>query len=86
MQRKRILALLFLAGISSVIYEIAWVRQSTLTFGVNIYAYSAVLTAYMGGIAVDRHQTRSRAGIWRSEDARALLDHEYQPDTPLRRP
>jgi len=52
MQRKWILALFFLAGISSLIYEIAWVRQATLTFGVSIYAYSAVLTAYMGGMAL----------------------------------
>jgi|GEM_PF-7003350 len=52
MQRKWILALFFLAGISSLIYEIAWVRQATLTFGVSLYAYSAVLTAYMGGMAL----------------------------------
>ncbi len=52
MQRKWIQALFFLAGISSLIYEITWVRQATLTFGVSIYAYSAVLTAYMGGMAL----------------------------------
>ena len=27
-------------------------RQATLTFGVSIYAYSAMLTAYMGGMAL----------------------------------
>jgi len=42
----------FLAGVSALIYEICWVRQATLTFGVSVYAYSAVLTAYMGGMAL----------------------------------
>ncbi len=61
MQRKWILALFFLAGISSLIYEIAWVRQATLTFGVSIYAYSAVLTAYMGGMALGGYWIGKRA-------------------------
>ena len=52
MQRKLLLALFFLSGISALIYEVCWVRQATLTFGVSIYAYSAVLTAYMGGMAI----------------------------------
>ena len=61
MQRKWILVLFFLAGISSLIYEIAWVRQATLTFGVSIYAYSAVLTAYMGGMALGGYWIGKRA-------------------------
>jgi len=52
MQRKSSLVLFFLSGISSLIYEICWVRQATLTFGVSIYAYSAVLMVYMGGMAI----------------------------------
>jgi len=52
MYRKSLLALFFLSGVSALIYEICWVRQATLTFGVSIYAYSAVLTAYMGGMAL----------------------------------
>jgi len=51
-QRKSLLVLFFLSGISSLIYEICWVRQATLTFGVSVYAYSTVLTAYMGGMAI----------------------------------
>ena len=43
MQRKSLLALFFLSGISSLIYEICWVRQATLIFGVSVYAHSAVL-------------------------------------------
>ncbi len=52
MQRKLLLLLFFLSGMSALIYEISWVRAATLTFGVSIYAYSAVLTAYMGGLAI----------------------------------
>ena len=59
MWRKSLLALFFLSGISSLIYEICWVRQATLTFGVSIYAYSAVLTAYMGGMAIGGYLSAS---------------------------
>src|SRR5688572_10677083 len=52
MRRTYLLILFFLSGFSGLIYEIAWVRQASLTFGVSIYAYSAVLTAYLGGMAL----------------------------------
>ena len=52
MPRRTALLVFFLAGLCALIYEITWVRQATLTFGVSIYAYSAVLTAYMGGMAL----------------------------------
>lgn len=51
-RRYFLLLLFFLSGFSYLSFEIAWVRQATLTFGVSIYAYSAVLTAYMGGMAL----------------------------------
>jgi len=52
MRRYFPLILFFLSGISGLIYEIAWVRQASLTFGVSVYAYSTVLAAYMGGMAL----------------------------------
>ncbi len=52
MQRVSLLVFFFLSGISALIYQIAWVRQASLTFGVSIYAYSAVLTAFMMGLAL----------------------------------
>ncbi len=61
MQRKLLLALFFLSGISALIYEVCWVRQATLTFGVSIFAYSAVLTAYMGGMAIGGYLIGRRA-------------------------
>ncbi|MYA33865.1 MAG: spermine synthase [Gemmatimonadales bacterium] len=51
-RRAALLALFFLSGASGLIYQIAWVRQSVFTFGVSVYAYSAVIGAYMIGLAL----------------------------------
>ena len=52
MRRSALLALFFLSGVSGLIYQIAWVRQSVFTFGVSVYAYSTVIGAYMIGLAL----------------------------------
>lgn len=46
------LLLFLLSGASSLAYEVAWVRLLSLAFGVSVYAVSAVLTAFMGGLAL----------------------------------
>ncbi len=61
MQRLYLLVFFFLSGISGLIYEIAWVRQASLTFGVSVYAYSAVLGAYMIGLALGSYLMGKRA-------------------------
>jgi spermidine synthase len=58
------LALFFLSGASSLIYEVAWVRLLSLAFGVSVYAVSTVLSVFMGGLALGswlygRRATRS---------------------------
>jgi len=68
MKRNLLLVLAFLSGISGLIYEIAWVRQASLTFGVSVYAYSAVLTAYMAGMALGSYLS----GRWIDKVARPL--------------
>src|SRR5262249_29100949 len=45
------LVLFVFAGISALIYEVTWVRLLSLDFGVSVYAVSAVLTAFMAGLA-----------------------------------
>jgi len=50
--RRTIFALFFLSGISGLIYEVVWVRRLSLIFGVSVYAVSAVLSAYMAGLAL----------------------------------
>ncbi len=47
-----ILALFFVSGAVGLAYEIVWVRQLSLFLGVSIYAVSAVLVAFMGGLGV----------------------------------
>ncbi len=59
--RRIALLVFFLAGVSALIYEITWVRQATLVFGVSIYAYSVVLMAYMGGMALGGYAIGKRA-------------------------
>ncbi len=50
---KTIIFILFLlSGISGLIYEVAWTRLLTLTFGNTVYAVSAVLSAFMAGLAL----------------------------------
>ena len=44
--------LLFLSGISALVYQVLWLRLLSLTFGVTIYAASTVLAAFMAGLAV----------------------------------
>ncbi len=50
MKRAFLFGLFFISGAAGLIYEIVWVRQLTLLLGVSIYAVSAVLVAFMGGL------------------------------------
>ncbi len=43
---------LFFSGAASLVYELVWIRQLTLIFGGTLYAISAVLCAFMGGLAL----------------------------------
>ncbi|MEZ4714351.1 MAG: fused MFS/spermidine synthase [Caldilineaceae bacterium] len=61
MRRISILFIFFLTGISGLIYQVAWVRQATLVFGVSVYAYSVVLAAFMGGLALGSYWLGRRA-------------------------
>ncbi len=47
-----ILLLFFLSGASALIYEVLWARQLGLVFGATTQAASAVLVAYMVGLAL----------------------------------
>lgn len=61
MRRLVTLSLFFLTGAGGLIYQVAWVRQSTLVFGLSIYAYSAVLAAFMAGLALGSYTLRGVA-------------------------
>jgi spermidine synthase len=44
--------LLFLSGISALVYQVLWLRLLSLTFGVTTHAASTVLASFMGGLAL----------------------------------
>ena len=43
---------LFISGAASLTYELVWIKQLTLIFGGALYAISAVLCAFMAGLAL----------------------------------
>jgi len=47
-----IFTLFFLSGMTSLIYEVIWVRKFGLVFGVTTYAVSTVLSAFFAGLAL----------------------------------
>ena len=61
---------LFLSGAASLTYELTWIRELTLVYGGTLYAISAVLCAFMSGLAL---------GAWclsrwlRGKDTRGLF-------------
>ena len=43
---------IFISGAASLVYELIWIRQLSLVFGGTLYAISAVLCAFMTGLAL----------------------------------
>ena len=52
MRRFWLYVLFFLSGASALVYELVWQRLLNLVFGVSTLSVSAVLAAFMGGLAV----------------------------------
>ncbi len=44
--------LFFFSGVSGLIYQVLWLRQLAVVFGVTIYAASTVLASFMAGLAL----------------------------------
>ncbi len=51
-QKKLFLLIIFLTGATSLIYQILWIREFSLLFGVHVYSLSTVLAAFMAGLAL----------------------------------
>ncbi|MBZ5638206.1 MAG: fused MFS/spermidine synthase [Acidobacteriia bacterium] len=47
-----IYVLFFVSGATGLVYEVIWLRQLILVLGSTLFATSAVLTAFMGGLAL----------------------------------
>lgn len=63
-----VLALFFCSGFAALVYEVAWVRLLTRLLGHSQYSVTAVLAAYMGGLAlgswvIGRRVDRSRRAL-----------------------
>jgi spermidine synthase len=50
--RSGILAVYFLSGACGLVYEVVWTRYLQLTFGITVFATTAVLAAYMAGLGL----------------------------------
>ena len=46
-----IIVCFFLSGLAGLVYEVVWARQLSLFLGITSYAHTAVITAYMAGLA-----------------------------------
>jgi spermidine synthase len=65
-----VFVLFFASGAAGLVYQVLWLRQLTLIFGATAYATSAVLSTFMGGLALGAYWAGRRADRW--------------PDPPLR--
>ena len=52
MRLALLLVLFFCSGACGLIYQVLWLRQLSLVFGVTVYAASTVLAAFMTGLAL----------------------------------
>lgn len=51
-QKKLLLPVFFLSGFAALIYEVIWARMLSLVFGSTVEAVSAVVAAFMAGLAM----------------------------------
>ncbi len=56
----------FLSGATGLIYEVVWLRMLGLVFGHTVYAVTAVLAAFMGGLALGSALFAQRAARMRN--------------------
>ena len=52
MNRKLLLIIFGLSGMTALIYEIIWIRPLSLVFGTTIYAVSTIIASFILGLAV----------------------------------
>lgn len=51
LNRSLVLLCFFLSGAAGLVYEVVWARQLSLFLGITSFAHTAVITAYMAGLA-----------------------------------
>src|SRR5437870_4360877 len=56
-----LVACLFVSGATALVYEVVWLRMLGLVFGHSVYAITAILTAFMGGLGLGSYVFGRRA-------------------------
>lgn len=60
---NRLLTLaVFISGFAALIYEVTWTRLFALILGSSVYAFSAMLTAFLGGIVLGAYAFAEKFG------------------------
>ncbi|HJQ98728.1 MAG TPA: fused MFS/spermidine synthase, partial [Candidatus Polarisedimenticolaceae bacterium] len=59
-----LLPLFFTSGAVGLVYQVVWLRQLILVFGATAFASSAVLSTFMGGLALGSWWAGRRADRW----------------------
>ncbi|HEV1995599.1 MAG TPA: fused MFS/spermidine synthase [Candidatus Acidoferrum sp.] len=67
-QERIILVCFFLSGVAGLVYEVAWTKALGLVFGHTVYAITAVLAAFMAGLAAGS----AYLGKWGGRQARPV--------------
>lgn len=65
-----VFVLFFASGAAGLVYQVLWLRQLTLIFGATAYATSAILSTFMGGLALGSYWAGRRADLWRDPPLR----------------
>ena len=52
MNKKLLLILFGISGMTALIYEIIWIRPLTLVFGTTMYAVSTIVASFILGLAI----------------------------------
>lgn len=64
MPQQRLLYLcFFLSGAAGLLYEIYWAQRFALLLGLDVYSHAAVLTAFMGGLALGSYLAGRRGDL-----------------------
>src|ERR1043166_9751617 len=68
-------AILFLSGISALVFETLWLRLSGLAFGNSVWAAALILSSFMAGLALGNAiAASSRIRRWRPLRLYAALE------------
>ncbi len=69
---RLLMAAVFSAGTASLVYEVVWIRQLSLSLGSTAVAFSVMLSAFLGGLALGGWYMGRRCDLM-AAPARALM-------------